>query len=225
VYNLGIVGFGNLGKSAEAVIGNRKEINLVGVFTRRPKESVRTKYSKVYSLEELDGLERDIDCILICQGSKDDTPSTTPALLRKFNTVDTYDNHKEIVKYKTTLSEIGNNTKHTSIIGAGWDPGLLSLLRGYIGGLLPSLVQNTFWGEGVSQGHTEALKRVENVKNALQITLPKEEMLIRAENVCELLSDTEKHKRLCYIVAEKENEDRIKTSILGIENYFSGYEC
>ena len=211
---IGIVGYGKLGASLEMLAEREEEIEIVGVFTRR-------EISEVQTLVEF---ESGIDVLCLCHGSSRDLPALAPEIAKRFNTVDTFDNHKEIERHKERMDRSARESRHVSLVSVGWDPGYLSLMRLYAMSFIPSASVNTFWGRGVSQGHSEAIRRIDGVKKAVQYTVPREDALTLAGLVSHPLSDTDRHKRVCYIVAEKEKEDLITSEILTMENYFSGYE-
>ena len=221
---IGIVGYGNLGRSLEILAEREENVDVVGVFTRRNPADVRTLGADIFPFSALCDYKDKIDVLCLCLGSSHDLPSLAPSLAKKFNTVDTYDNHKRIEMYKQSLYTAAKVSSHTSLISLGWDPGFLSLIRLYASAFLPSSSVNTFWGRGVSQGHSEALRKIEGVKKAVQYTMPREDAITLASLVSHPFSDTDRHRRVCYIVADKEKEDLIKTEILSMENYFAGYQ-
>lgn len=221
---IGIVGYGKLGRSVEMLADNDDGIDVVGVFTRRNLKDVHTLGAKVIPLGALSEYQGGIDVLCLCQGSSHDLPHLAPAVAESFNTVDTYDNHKDAAAHKERMDRSARESLHTSLVSLGWDPGFLSLIRLYSASFIPSAVTNTFWGRGVSQGHSEAIRRISGVKRAVQYTVPREEALTLATLVRHPLSDTDRHRRVCYIVAEKEKEDLIASEILTMQNYFIGYE-
>lgn len=219
---IGIAGYGNLGRALEIAVRDADDIEAVGVFTRR--KDVKTYGAPIYGIGELASMREKIDVLALCYGSSSDLPRLAPDLAEMFNTVDTFDNHSAVGEYKRRMDESAKRGGNCSVISLGWDPGLLSLMRLYLSAFLPSGVVNTFWGRGVSQGHSEALRKIDGVKRAVQYTVPREDALTLASLVRHPLDDTDKHRRVCYICAEKEKEDRIRDEILSMENYFSGYE-
>ncbi len=220
---VGIAGYGNLGRSLEGLLLDAKEAELVGIFTRRGCEDVHSAGTAVYHVSELE-VRDDIDVLFLCYGSSSDLPVIGPRYAERFNTVDTFDNHKRIESYKDSMDEAAKRGGNVSVVSLGWDPGFLSLIRLYSCSFLPHASVNTFWGRGVSQGHSEALRRIDGVKRAIQYTVPREDALTLAGLVSHPFLDTERHRRVCYIVAEKGNEDSIADEILSMENYFLGYE-
>ena len=219
---IGIAGYGNLGRALELAARERRDIEIAGVFSRRSE--VKTYSSEVFCFDSLLRGREDIDVLVLCYGSSSDLPEYTPELTRLYNTVDTYDNHKHIDDHKARVDAVAKEHKRTSIISAGWDPGLLSLVRLYLGAFIPHCSQNTFWGRGVSQGHSEALRRIPGVIKAIQYTAPRADAISLATLIPHTLDETDRHKRVCYIAAEKGKEDSIRSRVLSMENYFSGYE-
>ena len=220
---IGIAGYGNLGIALEIAAGHAKDVEVVGVFTRREARVV-TRYAPVFSIEELSRFRGAIDVLAVCYGSSSDLPRCTPEFTEYFNTVDSYDNHNKIEIHKKNVGRIAESTRHTSLVSLGWDPGLLSLFRLYLGGFIPFCTPNTFWGRGVSQGHSEALSRIDGVRRAVQYTVPKDEALTLAGLVGHHIDEHDRHKRVCYIAAEKNKEDLITEEVLSMKNYFYGYE-
>ena len=218
---VGIAGYGNLGRSLERLIGEVKELELVGVFTRR--DSISTLGALAYPVGELYSEKWDLDVLFLCYGSSRDLPRLAPELARMYNTVDTFDNHSAISEYKLAMDRASRYGDNVSVISLGWDPGFLSLIRMYSHAFMPSASVNTFWGRGVSQGHSEALRKIDGVKRAIQYTVPREDALTLASLVSHPLSDTERHRRVCYVVADKERESDITEAILSMDGYFSGY--
>ena len=220
---LGILGYGNIGRSLELAASLAPDVDIVGVFTRREVSSVNAR-SSVFSVSELDEYRDYIDVLAVCYGSSRDLPIWTPRLSEKFNTVDTYDNHAHINEHKARVHTAAVRTGHTSVISLGWDPGLLSLVRLYLAAFIPSATINTFWGKGVSQGHSEALLGIKGVRRAVEYTEPRSDALTFASLISHPLEDTERHRRICYVVAEEGREEYIREEILSMENYFLGYE-
>lgn len=221
---IGIIGYGNLGRSLEMLVSGVEDAEIKAVFTRRPPSEVKTLGADVVALDSVKEYRSDIDVACLCQGSSEDLPRFASELAAAFNTVDSYDNHKAISEYRSRLDTAAKSGGHTSLIGMGWDPGLLSLIRLYSNAFIPNASVNTFWGRGVSQGHSEAIRRINGVKKAVQYTVPREDALTLAGLISHPFSDTDRHRRVCYVVAEKEKEDLISYEILSMENYFQGYE-
>ena len=221
---IGILGYGNLARSLEAEIQASEYAQLVGVFTRRNPDSLTTLGARAISISEIFSYKDEIDVLCLCQGSSSDLPKIAPELAEHFNTVDTYDNHGDAMAHKERMDFASRRGGRLALVSVGWDPGFLSLMRLYSYSFLPNPSVNTFWGRGVSQGHSEALRRIKGVKRAIQYTVPREDALTLAGLVCHRLSNTERHKRVCYIVAEEGKEDLITDEVLRMDSYFGGYE-
>lgn len=222
---IGIVGYGNLGKGVEKAISYNEDMELFGIFTRRNPDTLKTS-SPSYKLDEITNYKDEIDVLILCGGSKSDIPEQGPLLSKNFNTVDAYDNHKMIKEYFYKINESSYKNNKTSIISTGWDPGLFSLSRVYSEAILPKGNTYTFWGKGVSQGHSDALRRVDGVKLACQYTIPKEDMIedIYLGKEVNYTGKTA-HKRDCYIVLEKDaDKEKIIEEIVNMPDYFQGYE-
>lgn len=224
---VGIVGYGNLGRGVCLAVEKAADMQCVGVFTRRAVDSVKpvTGY-KVYSVEDLPKFKGEIDVLLLCGGSATDLPATTEKYIKDFNTVDSFDTHAKIPEYFAKLDKIAKENKTLGAISIGWDPGIFSLARLLFGSVLPDGKDYTFWGKGVSQGHSDAIRRIDGVKNAIQYTVPREDALSRVrsgENP--ELSVREKHLRECYVVAEDgADKSRIEKEIKDMPNYFADYD-
>lgn len=224
---VGIYGYGNLGKGVETALKNTPDMTAVGVFTRRNPMDVKTLTGvPVYSVDEIQAMQDEIDVVIVCGGSSTDLPKQTPALADKFNVVDSFDTHANIPSHVKTVDEQAKKGKKTAIVSAGWDPGMFSLARMYAGAVLPNGKDYTFWGKGVSQGHSDAIRRIEGVLDAKQYTVPVDEALAsvrRGENPS--LTTREKHKRECFVVA-KEGADKakIENEIVTMPNYFADYD-
>ena len=225
--NVGIVGYGNLGKGVSRAILKSSDISCVGIFTRRAPETLTpVANEKVYSIDELKNFKGKIDVLILCGGSATDLPETTATYLKDFNTVDSFDNHAKIPEYYEKLNKVALENGTLSAISIGWDPGLFSICRALFGAVLPDGNDYTFWGKGVSQGHSDAIRRIEGVKNAIQYTIPIDSALERVRNgENPTLSAKEKHLRECYVVA-KDGADKaeIERQIKTMPNYFAPYE-
>lgn len=222
---IGIVGYGNLGKGVEKAISINEDMELFGIFTRRDPKSLNTN-SPCYDLNKITNYKTDIDVLILCGGSKSDIPEQGPLLSQDFNTVDAYDNHQMVEKYFTKMNDSSLKNNKTSIISTGWDPGLFSLSRVYSEAILPVGKSYTFWGKGVSQGHSDALRRIEGIKLACQYTIPKEDMIedIYLGKEVDYNGKTA-HKRECYIVLDdKADQEKIIDEIKNMPDYFLGYE-
>ncbi len=225
--NVGIVGYGNLGKGVLLAINKAQDLNCVGIFTRREPSSIKPIISvPVYKTEELQNFVGKIEVLILCGGSATDLPTTTKEYLKYFNTVDSFDTHAKIPEYKKELEEIALKYGHLSAISIGWDPGLFSIARMLFGALLPSGNDYTFWGKGVSQGHSDAIRRIVGVKNAIQYTIPKEEAINSVRNgENRPLTAREKHLRECFVVAKDgADKEKIENEIKNMPNYFSDYD-
>ncbi len=225
---IGIAGYGNLGKGVECAIRHNPDLELSAVFTRRDPASLTllTPGVKVYSMEEAVSKKDSIDVMILCGGSAVDLPVQTPLLARHFNVVDSFDTHARISQHFDAVDEAAKEGNKVGIISVGWDPGMFSLNRLYGESILPSGHDYTFWGRGVSQGHSDAIRRIEGVRDARQYTIPVEGALeaVRSGKSPEL-STREKHTRECFVVAE-ENADlnRIREEIVSMPNYFADYD-
>lgn len=225
---IGIYGYGNLGKGVENAIKQNNDMELFGVFTRRNPDSLKlsTVGAKAYSADDILKYKDDIDVLIICGGSATDLPHMTPALAENFNVVDSFDTHADIPKHFENVDSVAKKSGKTAMISVGWDPGMFSLNRLYASAILPEGKDYTFWGKGVSQGHSDAIRRIEGVIDARQYTCPVEsavEAVRRGENP--ELTTRQKHTRLCFVVAE-EGADlrRIENEIKTMPKYFADYD-
>ena len=225
---IGIYGYGNLGKGVENAIKQNSDMELFGVFTRRNPDSLKlsTIGAKAYSADDILKYKDDIDVLIICGGSATDLPHMTPALAENFNVVDSFDTHADIPKHFANVDVVAKKSGKTAMISVGWDPGMFSLNRLYASAILPEGKDYTFWGKGVSQGHSDAIRRIEGVIDARQYTCPVEsavEAVRRGENP--ELTTRQKHTRLCFVVAE-EGADlrRIENEIKTMPKYFADYD-
>lgn len=223
---IGIVGYGNIGKGVEKAVHAASGMELAAVFTRRDPNSVAiaTKGVAVLKIDDALSMKDKIDVMILCGGSATDLPVQGPQFAQNFNTVDSYDTHAKIPAYIKTLSNAVKNT--VAVISAGWDPGLFSIMRALSGAVLPDGTDYTFWGYGVSQGHSDAIRRVEGVKDAIQYSVPIEAAVEAARSGSRpTLSVRGKHKRECYVVAEDgADRDRIVRDIVSMPNYFDEYD-
>ncbi len=225
---IGIVGYGNLGRGVECAIKQNPDMELKAVFTRRSPDqvSILTQGVKVYPIDEAMNMKNDIDVLILCGGSASDLPVQTPQFAEFFNVVDSFDTHAKIGEHFKRVDAQAVKNKKVSIISVGWDPGMFSLNRLYASTILPNGSDYTFWGKGVSQGHSDAIRRISGVKNAKQYTIPLENALkaVRSGETPNL-SVREKHLRECFVVA-KEGADRaqIKQEIVTMPNYFADYD-
>ncbi|HHU74564.1 MAG TPA: diaminopimelate dehydrogenase [Clostridiales bacterium] len=225
---IGIMGYGNLGKSVELGICQNKDMELAGIFVRRDPATIKT-YSEdvpVYHVDDAKKMVNQIDVMILCGGSMSDLPVQGPLYASMFNTVDAYDTHAKIPQYFVSVNKNAIEAGKVSIISIGWDPGVFSLNRLFGEVILPEGNTYTFWGKGISQGHSDAIRRVQGVKDAKQYTIPLEKAIeaVRKGEMPEL-STREKHKRVCYVVVE-EGADKIKIEheIKTMPNYFADYD-
>ncbi len=224
---IGIYGYGNLGRGVEAALRQNPDMEIVGVFTRRDPAAVKTVTGiPVYAASLVEDFAAEIDVMIICGGSASDLPEMTPMLARCFNVVDSFDTHARVPEHFANVEKAAMSTAHTALISAGWDPGLFSLARLYMGTVLPEGRDYTFWGRGVSQGHSDAIRRIPGVKDARQYTVPVPEALERVRNGENPdLSTRQKHTRECYVVAEEgADREKISTQIREMPNYFADYD-
>lgn len=221
---IGICGYGNLGKGVEKALLLAKDMELVGIFTRRDPTSLN--HPLAYQMEDLKEFENKIDVLILCGGSATDLPIQTPMLAGRFNVVDSFDTHAKIKQHFDNVDQNARLASKTAIISTGWDPGFFSLNRIYMESVLPNGKDYTFWGKGVSQGHSDAIRRIKGVKNAKQYTIPKEEALeLVRKGVQPNLSVRDKHLRECFVVLENDaNPEVVEKEIKEMPNYFSDYD-
>ena len=225
---IGILGYGNLGRGVEAAIGQNPDMELTAVFTRRAPEALKiaTPGAKVLHVDEAEKMQNEIDVLMICGGSATDLPVQTPKYAAMFNVIDSFDTHARIPEHFANVDAAAKKAGKVGIISCGWDPGMFSLNRLYASCILPEGKDYTFWGRGVSQGHSDAVRRIEGVKDARQYTVPVPAALdaVRSGETPELTT-REKHTREVYVVAE-EGADlaRIEKEIKEMPNYFSDYD-
>jgi len=224
---IGILGYGNLGKGVELAIKQNPDMELVAIFTRRNPESMQTLTgAKVISISKIEEWKDKIDVMILCGGSATDLPEQGPQYAEMFNTIDSYDTHAKVPEYYKNINEKALKGNKVSIISVGWDPGLFSLNRLYAEAILPVGNTYTFWGRGVSQGHSDAIRRIEGVKNAVQYTIPIEKAVesVRIGENPELTT-REKHLRECYVVLEEgADSKKIEKEIKTMPNYFADYD-
>ena len=225
---IGIVGYGNLGKGVELAIKQNPDMELRYVFTRRAPQEIKLKDPsvKVLSVSDAEKMKDEIDVMILCGGSATDLPEQGPVFAGMFNTVHSFDTHARIPEYFEKVDKASKAAGKIGVISVGWDPGLFSMNRMLAEAVLPQGKEYTFWGKGVSQGHSDAIRRVKGVKAGVQYTIPKEEAIQRVRNgENPNLSTSEKHLRDCYVVAE-EGADKaaIEKEIVNMPNYFADYE-
>ena len=225
---IGILGYGNLGRGVECAIKHNPDLELVAVFTRRAPETVKilTETAAVYSVNDAEKMKDKIDVLIICGGSATDLPKQTPEYAKMFNVIDSFDTHARIPEHFDSVDAAAKESGHIRIISVGWDPGMFSLNRLYANAILTNGKDYTFWGKGVSQGHSDAVRRIKGVKDAKQYTIPVEaalEAVRNGENPD--LTTRQKHTRECFVVAE-EGADlaQIENDIKTMPNYFSDYD-
>ncbi len=223
---IAIAGYGNLGRGVELAITQNGDCELFGVFTRRAPETVKTVTgANVYHIDDITNYKDDIDVVIICGGSATDLPKQTPELAEHFNVVDSFDTHAKIPEHFEAVDKSAKTAGKVAVISCGWDPGMFSLNRLYASCILPEGEDYTFWGKGVSQGHSDAIRRIEGVKDARQYTIPVPEALdaVRSgENPN--LTTREKHTRECFVVAESDADlKKIENEIKTMPNYFADY--
>ena len=224
---IGIVGYGNLGRGTECAIKQNPDMELYGVFTRRAPETVKTlTNASVYHIDDILEHKGKVDVLVICGGSATDLPEQTPMLAENFNVIDSFDTHAKIPEHFENTNNAAKKGGNVAMISVGWDPGMFSLNRLYAEAILPDGKDYTFWGKGVSQGHSDAIRRIEGVVDARQYTIPIEsavESVRRGENP--ELSIRQKHLRECFVVAaEGADLDRIEEEIKTMPNYFADYD-
>ncbi len=224
---VGIVGYGNLGKGVESAVLHSEDMELVGVFTRRDPSTLKVvSKAPVYSLSDASSMKDSIDVMIICGGSATDLPTMTPALAADFNVIDSFDTHARIPEHFNNVNEAALKGGKTAIISVGWDPGMFSLTRMYANAILPNGKDYTFWGRGVSQGHSDAIRRIKGVVDARQYTVPVEASLEAVRNGQNPeLTTRQKHTRECYVVVEEgADKARIEQEIKTMPNYFADYD-
>ena len=223
---IAILGYGNLGRGVELAVRQSDDMELFGVFSRRNPSDVKTQGAKVFAVSEILNHKNDFDVLILCGGSATDLPKQTPEFVQNFNCVDSFDTHANIPQHFAAVDKIAKQNGKVCVISAGWDPGLFSLNRLFGAAFLPKGETYTFWGKGVSQGHSDAIRRIEGVIDARQYTIPVESALDRVrkgENPN--LSTREKHTRECFVVAaEGADLAKIEKEIVTMPNYFADYD-
>lgn len=225
---IGILGYGNLGRGIECAIRQNQDMELVAVFTRRDPQQVKiqTEGVSVYKVDQIAEFQDKIDVLMLCGGSATDLPKQTPEYAKYFNVIDSFDTHANIPQHFADVDEVAKANDHVAMISVGWDPGMFSLNRLYAASILPEGKDYTFWGKGVSQGHSDAIRRVKGVKDGKQYTIPVDAALeaVRSGSNPELTT-RQKHTRECFVVAE-EGADlaQIEHDIKTMPNYFSDYD-
>lgn len=225
---IAIYGYGNLGKGVECAVMQNPDMELTGIFTRRSPESVKPigKNVKVYSAKDVLLHKNDIDVMIICGGSATDLPHMTPELAQSFNVIDSFDTHAKIPEHFAAVDAAAKENGNIAVISVGWDPGMFSLNRLYANVILPDGADYTFWGKGVSQGHSDAIRRIDGVEDARQYTIPVQSALDAVRSgINPTLSVRQKHTRECFVVAkEGADKERIEREIKMMPNYFADYD-
>ena len=217
-----IAGYGNLGRSVEKLVALQPDMDLVGIFSRRANLDTDTPVFDAAAAADHTG---EIDLLFLCLGSATDIPEQAADWARLFTTVDTYDNHKLIPRHRATMDAAAREGGHVALISTGWDPGLFSLNRTLGSALFPDPQQHTFWGPGLSQGHSDAVRRIPGVEAGVQYTIPSEPALDDARRgAAGGLTGTQAHQRHCYVVADEADQERIREAIVTMPDYFVGYE-
>lgn len=221
---IAICGYGNLGKGVEKEIVKSEDMELLAVFSRRDSLEIASDVP-VVNMKDIEKWTDKIDVVIMCGGSATDLPVQVPAVAKMFNTVDSFDTHAKIPEYFKTVNEGAVSSNKTSLISGGWDPGMFSVMRTYANAIMDQGTTYTFWGKGVSQGHSDAIRRVAGVKNAIQYTIPIEEAMERVRNgENPELTTADKHLRECFVVAEDgADKTAIENEIKTMPNYFSDY--
>lgn len=225
--NIAILGYGNLGRGVECAIKQNPDMNLFGIFTRRSPEQVKTLTgAKVYHIDDAVSLKEKIDVLIICGGSATDLPKQTPEFSKYFNVIDSFDTHAKIPEHFEAVDTCAKQGNKIAVISVGWDPGMFSINRLYSSAILPDGQDYTFWGKGVSQGHSDAIRRIEGVIDARQYTIPIESALEAVRNGDNpTLTTREKHLRECFVVASEDaDKQKIENEIKTMPNYFADYE-
>jgi diaminopimelate dehydrogenase len=224
---IGIAGYGNLGRGVETAIHKNPDLQLVGIFTRRAPESVSPCFAEtaVFHMDSLSDFQDKIDVLILCGGSKDDLPQQGPVLASQFNIVDSFDTHARIPEYYASVDAPATANKKTALISIGWDPGMFSINRLFGEALLPDGETYTFWGKGLSQGHSDAIRRVDGVKAGVQYTIPSNDAIEQVRSGARpVLSTKDKHTRECYVVlAEGADAAVVEQAIVTMPDYFADY--
>lgn len=225
---IGIAGYGNLGRGVELALAQNPDMELAGIFTRRDPASITPARpeSRVYALDRIDEFRDRIDVLILCGGSRNDLPEQAPALAARFNTIDSFDTHAKIPEYFASVDDAARAGGRVAIISVGWDPGLFSVNRLVGEAILPEGETYTFWGKGLSQGHSDAIRRVPGVKAAVQYTIPHEEAMAQVRSGAQpSLSTREKHCRECYVVLnDGADPQAVEDAIVTMPDYFADYD-
>ena len=224
---IGIVGYGNIGRGVEQAIKRNEDMELAAVFTRRDPASVKvaTEGAKVVHMDDMLSMKGDVDVMVLCGGSATDLPVMGPEIAANFNTIDSFDTHARVPEHFANVDKAASESNHVGIISVGWDPGMFSLNRMYANAILTNGKDYTFWGKGVSQGHSDAIRRIDGVKDGKQYTVPVDEAVDQVRSGSEpKLTTRDKHTRECYVVAQEgANKAEIENAIKTMPNYFDEY--
>lgn len=217
-----IVGYGNLGKSVEKIIAMQPDMELMGIFSRRAELDTD---SPVFPIDKIADYADQLDVLFLCLGSATDIPQLAPQYAKIANTVDTYDNHRDIPRHRQVMDEAAKAAGNVALVATGWDPGMFSLNRTLAEAILPNAKQHSFWGPGLSQGHSDAVRRVAGVKKGVQYTLPSQAALdLARQGKAGDMNNKQAHIRQCWIVADQVDHQRIEHDIRTMPDYFVGYE-
>lgn len=225
---IGICGYGNLGKGVELALNNNEDMELVAIFTRRSPQDIKPIYknTKIYSIDEVNKYKDKIDVMIMCGGSKTDLPIQSVEFSKNFNIIDSFDNHEEISTHFNKIDKLAKQNNKLALISCGWDPGLFSLMRVLFEAILPNGINYVFYGKGLSQGHSDAIRRIKGVKKAVQYTVPYTDSIekVRKGTMPRFKSIKEMMWRDCYVVLEeKTDKDKILKEIKQMPNYFAPY--
>lgn len=224
---LGIYGYGNIGKGVECAARQNKDIEVVGIFTRRDKNTIKSIFgTKVYNANEIKDFKDKIDVLAICGGSATELPTMTVELAKDFNVIDTFDTHKKIPEHFANVDKVAKDNNHIAMISCGWDPGMFSLNRLYAEALLPNGKGWTFWGRGISQGHSDAIRHIDGVADAKQYTVPVQSVIdsIKRGEIKDYTT-REMHKRECYVALKDcADKQKVEQEIKSMPNYFADYD-
>ena len=223
MFKIGIVGYGNLGSALERTVSEFPDLELTAVFSRRDVADIENASQNIIPFSDILDYRGSIDALLLAWGSSGDLCESAKALAAHFNTVDSFDMHRDIVGHRESVGKIAEKSKKLAVVSSGWDPGLMSLARLYFSAFMPGAAVNSFWGEGVSAGHSEAVRRIGGVRYAVQYTVPN----VKAREAAfagKRLTPTESHTRVCYVVAVPGAEQRIEREIREMRGYFAGYD-
>ena len=223
---IGIVGYGNLGKGVLCGLKQTKDLELVALFTRRNPDELNIQQVNVQHISKISEYKGKIDVLILCGGSATDLPQQSPELLKDFCIIDSFDTHAKIPQHYQKLNEVGKQHNTLALLSVGWDPGLFSLARILFNSVAPVGKDYTFWGKGVSQGHSDAIRRIKGVKNAVQYTIPKEDAILKVKSgIMPELETKDKHLRECFVVLEDNADAKaVEQEIKQMPNYFADYE-